>query len=94
MDKITKKVQCAAFESIPSWYANGTGLQVKISMLSLAKSSKDFKSLVLRNHKLQADEVVHFANFCDLLDKMLMVDPEKRISAKDALRHPFVTTKM
>ena len=68
--------------------------QVKTSMLSLAQPSKDLKSLLLRNHKLAADEVVHFANFCDLLDKMLMVDPDKRISAKDALKHPFVATKM
>eukprot|EP00045_Choanoeca_perplexa_P011571 m.123462 g.123462 ORF g.123462 m.123462 type:complete len:139 (+) comp15679_c0_seq1:1803-2219(+) len=68
--------------------------KVKISMLSLAKPSKDLKSLLLRNHKLSADEEVHFNNFRDLLEKMLMVDPDKRISAKDALKHPFIVTKM
>ena len=29
-------------------------------------------------------------NLVDLLEKMLHLDPEKRITAKEALRHPFI----
>eukprot|EP00039_Didymoeca_costata_P022972 m.5710 g.5710 ORF g.5710 m.5710 type:complete len:528 (+) comp3369_c0_seq1:288-1871(+) len=34
------------------------------------------------------------SQFRDLLDKMLTIDPEKRITPKDALKHPFITEKM
>ncbi len=30
------------------------------------------------------------AQFKDLLEKMLVVDPEKRILPSDALKHPFI----
>ena len=29
--------------------------------------------------------------FRDLLEKILMMDPNKRISPEDALRHPFIS---
>ena len=29
-------------------------------------------------------------NLIDLLEKMMHLDPDKRISAKEALRHPFI----
>ena len=31
--------------------------------------------------------------FADLLDKMLALDPDKRISVRDAMKHPFVTNQ-
>eukprot|EP00730_Choanoeca_flexa_P004980 TRINITY_DN11856_c0_g1_i1.p1 TRINITY_DN11856_c0_g1~~TRINITY_DN11856_c0_g1_i1.p1 ORF type:complete len:776 (+),score=231.15 TRINITY_DN11856_c0_g1_i1:4638-6965(+) len=68
--------------------------KVKITRLKLAQATTDVKSALLRNHKLTSAEAPHFANFCDLLEKMLMVDPDKRITAKEALKHPFVVNKM
>lgn len=32
-----------------------------------------------------------FTHFIELVKKMLVVDPAKRITAKAALRHPFFT---
>ena len=33
---------------------------------------------------------VQLTNLIDFLEKMLHLDPEKRITAKEALRHPFI----
>lgn len=30
----------------------------------------------------------------DLMEKMLIIDPERRILPKDALEHPFLTDKI
>jgi len=32
--------------------------------------------------------------FKDLLDKMFMLDPERRFTPKDCLNHPFITDKI
>ena len=47
---------------------------------------KDFKALLSG----QEGESRQVANLVDLLEKMMHLDPEKRISAKEALRHPFI----
>jgi serine/threonine protein kinase len=43
--------------------------------------------------ELSASELEWEAMFADLLDKMLTLDPEKRITVSEALKHKFVTTK-
>jgi len=32
--------------------------------------------------------------FVDLLEKCFVLNPEKRLTAKEALSHPFLTTKL
>ena len=59
----------------------------------ISKPTKDLKSRLLpsinEQRTMKDDEIKSIYNFVDLLDKMLMLDPQKRISAKDALSHPF-----
>ncbi|EDQ89892.1 uncharacterized protein MONBRDRAFT_20788 [Monosiga brevicollis MX1] len=66
----------------------------KVTLLPLTKPTRDLKSLLLRNHTLSEDEARHFESFANLLDRMLIVDPDKRITVKDALRHPFIAERM
>lgn len=40
--------------------------------------------------KLKEDELKLLTSFVDLLDKMLALEPAKRITPKDALNHPFL----
>ena len=50
---------------------------------------KDLKKMIQGHFK---DNEVDLENCADLLYKLLTLDPEKRISASDALFHPYFTT--
>ena len=49
-------------------------------------TKKDFKALLAG----QEGDPRQVANLVDLLERMMALDPEKRITAKEALRHPFI----
>lgn len=38
----------------------------------------------------QSPDRIKLAQLVDLLERMMALDPDKRISPKDALRHPFI----
>lgn len=46
------------------------------------------------SQKLDAGHAKKCEQLKDLLDKMLMLDPSKRISLNEALLHPFITEKL
>lgn len=48
----------------------------------------------MRNQTVPPDQKKHFQNFKDLLDKMFTLDPEKRITPRDALKHPFIAEQL
>jgi len=50
----------------------------------IQKTLKIFKEEPLEKYVPKLDK-----DGMDLLEKMLLIDPEKRISAEDALKHPF-----
>ena len=43
--------------------------------------------------ELSDSEAEWEAMFADLIDKMLVLDPEKRITVSEALKHKFITTR-
>jgi serine/threonine-protein kinase PRP4 len=61
-----------------------------VTLLNLDKPTTDLQAMLLRNQTVEPGEARHLANFRDLLEKMLAVDPERRITIKDALKHPFM----
>ncbi|KAL3501697.1 hypothetical protein ACH5RR_036146 [Cinchona calisaya] len=51
---------------------------------------KDFGTLILGS---PGEDPKMLANFKDLLEKIFMLDPDKRITVSQALSHPFITGK-
>ncbi|KAG2301978.1 hypothetical protein Bca52824_030629 [Brassica carinata] len=51
---------------------------------------KDFGSIIKGYH---GEDPKMLAHFRDLLDKIFILDPEKRLTVKQALAHPFITGK-
>ncbi|PWA95172.1 hypothetical protein CTI12_AA046940 [Artemisia annua] len=52
--------------------------------------AKDIGSIVMSS---PGDDPKMVANFKDLLEKMFLLDPDKRITVQQALGHPFITGK-
>lgn len=64
-----------------------------MKQMSFAKTTpgRDLKTRLTANTKhMSPTEVKELHTFVDLLEKCLQLDPAKRISPNDALRHPFI----
>jgi serine/threonine-protein kinase PRP4 len=62
-----------------------------IKTLTFAKPTRDLRTrLVGASKKLPDDEIKELNLFIDLLDRCLALNPEKRITPAEALKHPFV----
>lgn len=60
-------------------------------LLNFTKPSRDLKSrLIAATKGLNDGEMRELKLFCDLLDRCLSLNPEKRITPKEALKHPFL----
>lgn len=46
----------------------------------------------IKKYGLWHEDYIAMQSFLDLIDKMLQIEPNKRISAQEALRHPFFFT--
>jgi serine/threonine-protein kinase PRP4 len=61
-------------------------------MLSFAKPTRDLKTRLMINAKGMSDsELKELSLFIDLLDRCLNLNPEKRCTPNEALKHPFIT---
>lgn len=68
-----------------------TGKDV-IKTLSFTKPSRDLRTRLISASKgLTEAETKELALFTDLLDRCLALNPEKRCTPHDALKHPFIT---
>ncbi|KAK0662187.1 Serine/threonine-protein kinase prp4 [Lasiodiplodia hormozganensis] len=60
-------------------------------MMNFVKPSRDLKSRLISSTKgLSEAEIKEINLFYDLLDKCLALNPEKRITPTEALKHPFI----
>ncbi|EDV25501.1 uncharacterized protein TRIADDRAFT_24000, partial [Trichoplax adhaerens] len=66
----------------------------KISIISNLNSSKDLLAMLVGNQRLEESHYRKVTQLKDLLDKIFMLDPAKRISINEALSHPFIKEKI
>jgi len=62
----------------------------RLRRLTTINPSVDLMQRLKKNQKLNEDEKRKLVQFKDLLDKMLVIDPSKRITPKEALQHDFI----
>jgi serine/threonine protein kinase len=70
------------------------GFQEKVTVLSSIHPSKDLQSDLIGFQRLPEDQLRKVTQLRDLLDKLLMLDPTKRLSISQALSHPFLQEKI
>lgn len=60
--------------------------------MSFSKPTRDLKTRLMANVKgMNDDEIKEINAFVDLLDRCLSLNPERRCTPAEALRHPFIT---
>lgn len=60
--------------------------------MSFSKPTRDLRTRLMANVKGISDGEIRDLNaFVDLLDHCLSLNPEKRCTPAEALRHPFIT---
>jgi serine/threonine-protein kinase PRP4 len=65
--------------------------QEVVKMLMISKPVRDLRTRLLSASKGLTDvETKELNLFVDLLDRCLALNPEKRITPAEALRHPFI----
>ncbi|KAI4140105.1 MAG: hypothetical protein L6R39_005947 [Caloplaca ligustica] len=68
-----------------------TGKDV-VRILNFTKPTRDLRSRLMPNAKGMNDvELKELYSFIDLLDRCLNLNPEKRCTPTEALKHPFIT---
>ena len=63
-----------------------------VRKMTFTQPTRDFKVLLMSDSRSTASEEAArmLKSFVDLLDQSLVLNPEKRITPEDALRHPFL----
>lgn len=70
-------------------------MQTNVRILPVVKPTRDLRTrLMAASSGMSEAEARHLNHFHDLLDRCLAVNPEKRITPADALRHPFFQEKI
>jgi len=65
-----------------------------VTVLSTINPSKDLLAELVGYQRLQEDQLRKVTQLKDLLEKVLMLDPSKRITINQALTHPFIQEKI
>ena len=68
--------------------------QEKVTTFNVINPSKDILADLIGNQRLPEDQLRKVTQLRDMLEKMLMLDPNKRLSINEALRHPFIQDRI
>ncbi|KAH7131517.1 hypothetical protein B0J13DRAFT_105704 [Dactylonectria estremocensis] len=76
------------------WLLTHACLQTAVRTLSMLKPTRDLRTrLMAASGGMNDAETRDLNHFIDLLEHCLTLNPDKRIKAADALRHPFFTSR-
>ena len=79
--------------ALRSWWTFSC-VQEKVTVLSSLHPNKDLLADLIGYQRLPEDQLRKVTQLKDLLDKILMLDPSKRLSISQALNHPFLQEKI
>uniref|UniRef100_A0A914DLK7 Protein kinase domain-containing protein n=1 Tax=Acrobeloides nanus TaxID=290746 RepID=A0A914DLK7_9BILA len=65
----------------------------KITVMTNIKKSRNLLTELVGDQDLDKEGYEKVEQFCDLLELMTIVDPQKRITCGDALKHKFIVEK-
>jgi len=66
----------------------------KVVTMSTINQSRDLLKELIGNQELPSEQLKKVTQLRDLLDKILVLDPSKRITTSQALAHPFISDKV
>lgn len=61
-----------------------------LKKIPISKPVRELSTLLAPNSKMNEEEKTSLKNFVDLLEKCFSLNPEKRITPREALAHPFL----
>lgn len=93
VDKITERVSLNFF-IYRTLFFNENNSQEKVVVVSVIKPIRDLQQELVANQNLPEEQMRKVGQLKDLLDKILSLDPSKRISLNHALAHPFIQDKI
>lgn len=62
--------------------------------MSTINVTNEITESLLDTHKVEENLKRKVTQFKDLIDKLLILDPSKRLAINQALTHPFITERM
>ena len=68
--------------------------QEKFTIITYKNPTKDLMEILIGKHRLTEESKRKVGQLRDLLDKMTMMDPSKRLPISQCLNHPFISEKI
>lgn len=69
-------------------------MQEKVSVMATINPTRVLISELVGDQRLPDDQRLKVTQLKDLLEKLLILDPAKRITINQALQHPFIQDKL
>ncbi|RWS28390.1 Serine/threonine-protein kinase PRP4-like protein [Leptotrombidium deliense] len=66
----------------------------KVVVMSNIRATRDLQNELIAGHRLPEDQQRKVVQLKDLLEKILMLDPNKRFNINQALSHPFIQERL